>query len=95
VQFEQKFYVKCKFEQKFYVTFQADEVCAPSGIESALDTVRELNENVTAYSNEAKDHMLFPLPGQAMQICSQELGSSTKLIGGAMAQLLTAATQVT
>ena len=38
--------------------------------------------------------MLLPLPGQTMRSCAQELGATSKVIGAAMAQLLTAATQV-
>ena len=37
---------------------------------------------------------LQPLPGQTMPVCAQELGAVSKTVGSSMAQLLTAATQV-
>ena len=73
---------------------QASEVCGPSGIDAALETVRALDRQLSDYTNDAKNGSLQPLPGQTMQTCAQELGAVSKTVGASMAQLLTAAAQV-
>ena len=78
----------------FIVNLQASEVCGPSGIDAALDTVRELDRQLSDYCNDAKLDRLQPLPGQTMKSCAQDLGGTSKTVGSSMAQLLTAAAQV-
>ena len=79
------------FNAKF---FQAGEVCGPSGIDAALETVQGLDRQLSDYCNDAKSDRLQPLPGQTMKSCAQELGATSKTVGASMAQLLTAAAQV-
>ena len=74
--------------------FKASEVCGPSGIDAALESVRGLDRQLSDYCNDAKNGKLQSLPGQSMKSCAQDLGATSKTVGGSMAQLLTAAAQV-
>ncbi|XP_039255853.1 talin-2-like isoform X8 [Styela clava] len=74
-------------------TLKASEVCGPSEIDTALETVRALDQQLSEYCNDAHARNLLPLPGQTMASCAQELGATSKSVGGSMAQLLTAAAQ--
>ncbi|XP_076808289.1 talin-2-like isoform X3 [Clavelina lepadiformis] len=72
---------------------KASEVCGPSGIDAALESVRGLDRQLSDYCNDAKNGKLQSLPGQSMKSCAQDLGATSKTVGGSMAQLLTAAAQ--
>ena len=73
---------------------QANEVCEQSGIDMALDTIKDLHKKLGESIKDARNNTLLPLPGQTMPVCAQELGAVSKTVGSSMAQLLTAATQV-
>lgn len=69
-------------------------MCGPSEIDTAMETVRALDQQLSEYCNDAHARNLLPLPGQTMASCAQELGATSKSVGGSMAQLLTSAAQV-
>ncbi|KAJ8340259.1 hypothetical protein SKAU_G00348920 [Synaphobranchus kaupii] len=88
---------------------KANEACGPMEIDSALTAVQtlknELQEDsaltaVQTLKNElqdakmaAVDGQLKPLPGESLEKCAQDLGSTSKAVGSSMAQLLTCAAQ--
>ncbi|XP_010767867.1 talin-1-like, partial [Notothenia coriiceps] len=71
----------------------AQEACGPLEIENALSTVRGLEKEIQEAKASAKAGILKPLPGETLEKSSQDLGSSTKAVSSAMAQLLSEATQ--
>ncbi|XP_033951567.1 LOW QUALITY PROTEIN: talin-1 [Pseudochaenichthys georgianus] len=72
---------------------KAQEACGPLEIENALSTVRGLEKEIQEAKASAKAGILKPLPGETLEKSSQDLGSSTKAVSSAMAQLLSEATQ--
>ena len=72
---------------------QAAEVCGSLEIDSAIDTVRALAQEMAEAKREAHQGKLLPLPGETVENCALELGATSKTVGSSMAQLLTAANQ--
>ncbi|XP_061451986.1 talin-2 isoform X3 [Rhineura floridana] len=72
---------------------KAHEACGPMEIDSALNTVRTLKNELQDAKMAAVDGQLKPLPGEMLEKCSQDLGSTSKAVGSSMAQLLTCAAQ--
>ncbi len=72
---------------------QAAEVCGSLEIDSAIDTVRALANEMAEAKREAQQGKLLPLPGETVENCALELGATSKTVGSSMAQLLTAANQ--
>ncbi|XP_048825314.1 talin-2 [Brienomyrus brachyistius] len=74
-------------------TQKAHEVCGPMEIDSALTTVQTLKNELQDAKMAAADAELKPLPGESLEKCAQDLGSTSKAVGSSMAQLLTCAAQ--
>uniref|UniRef100_A0A646QFM5 Talin1 n=1 Tax=Hemiscolopendra marginata TaxID=943146 RepID=A0A646QFM5_9MYRI len=72
---------------------RAQEACGSLEIESALDIIRSLDNELDAFNKACEAFQLRPLPGETTESTAQQLGSSAKNVGASMAQLLTAASQ--
>ncbi|XP_036124592.1 talin-2 [Molossus molossus] len=72
---------------------KAHEACGPMEIDSALSTVQTLKSELTDAKMAAAESQLKPLPGETLEKCAQDLGSTSKAVGSSMAQLLTCAAQ--
>ncbi len=68
-------------------------MCGSLEIDSAIDTVRALANEMAEAKREAQQGKLLPLPGETVENCALELGATSKTVGSSMAQLLTAANQ--
>uniref|UniRef100_A0A8C7YXU6 Talin 2 n=1 Tax=Oryzias sinensis TaxID=183150 RepID=A0A8C7YXU6_9TELE len=74
-------------------TQKAHEACGPLEIDSALKTVQTLKCELQDAKISVIDAQLKPLPGETLEKCAQDLGSTSKAVGSSMAQLLTCAAQ--
>nr|XP_033793377.1 talin-1 isoform X1 [Geotrypetes seraphini] len=72
---------------------KAQEACGPLEIDSALNLIRNLEQDLQEAKAAAREGKLKPLPGETMEKCAQDLGSSTKAVSSAIAQLLGEVTQ--
>ncbi|XP_077452246.1 talin-2 isoform X2 [Stigmatopora argus] len=72
---------------------KAHEACGPLEIDSALKTVQTLKCELQDAKMSVIDSQLKPLPGESLEKCAQDLGSTSKAVGSSMAQLLTCAAQ--
>uniref|UniRef100_A0A8C9VV10 Talin 1 n=1 Tax=Scleropages formosus TaxID=113540 RepID=A0A8C9VV10_SCLFO len=72
---------------------RAQEACGPLEIDNALTVVRGLERDMQEAKASAAEGKLKPLPGETLEKCSQDLGTSTKAVSSAIAQLLSEATQ--
>ncbi|XP_052569228.1 talin-2 isoform X3 [Peromyscus californicus insignis] len=72
---------------------KAHEACGPMEIDSALNTVQTLKNELQDAKMAAAEGQLKPLPGETLEKCAQDLGSTSKGVGSSMAQLLTCAAQ--
>ncbi|KAL2093030.1 hypothetical protein ACEWY4_010342 [Coilia grayii] len=72
---------------------KAHEACGPLEIDSALNTVQTLKNELLDAKKSALEGQLKPLPGESLEKCAQDLGSTSKAVGSSMAQLLTCAAQ--
>ncbi|XP_061590619.1 LOW QUALITY PROTEIN: talin-1 [Cololabis saira] len=72
---------------------KAQDACGQLEIDSALTTVRDLEKDIQEAKASAEAGKLRPLPGETLEKCSQELGTSTKAVTSSIAQLLSEATQ--
>ncbi|KAI5614241.1 talin-1 isoform X2, partial [Silurus asotus] len=72
---------------------KAQEACGPLEIDNALNAVRGLEKDMQEAKVAAAEGKLRPLPGETLEKCSQDLGSNTKAVSSAIAQLLSEATQ--
>ncbi|XP_045080973.1 talin-2a isoform X1 [Coregonus clupeaformis] len=72
---------------------KAHEACGPMEIHSALTAVQTLKTELQDAKMAAIDRQLKPLPGESLEKCAQDLGSTSKSVGSSMAQLLTCAAQ--
>uniref|UniRef100_A0A4W6FCP8 Talin 1 n=1 Tax=Lates calcarifer TaxID=8187 RepID=A0A4W6FCP8_LATCA len=72
---------------------KAQEACGPLEIDNALSMVRNLEKDIKDAKASAEEGKLKPLPGETLEKCSQDLGTSTKAVSSAIAQLLSEATQ--
>ena len=79
--------------QTYSTIFQAADACGSLEIDSAIDTVRALSNELATYKKEAHQGTLLPLPGETLESCALDLGATSKIVGSSMAQLLTAANQ--
>lgn len=62
-------------------------------IDSALSTVQTLKSELQDAKMASVESQLKPLPGETLEKCAQDLGSTSKAVGSSMAQLLTCAAQ--
>uniref|UniRef100_A0A8C7UAZ0 Talin 2 n=1 Tax=Oncorhynchus mykiss TaxID=8022 RepID=A0A8C7UAZ0_ONCMY len=74
-------------------TQKAHEACGPLEIDYALNAVQTLRSELQDARMAAHDGQLKPLPGESLEKCAQDLGSTSKAVGSSMAQLLTCAAQ--
>uniref|UniRef100_A0A8C1N4J2 Talin 2 n=1 Tax=Cyprinus carpio TaxID=7962 RepID=A0A8C1N4J2_CYPCA len=72
---------------------KAHEACGPLEIDSALNAVQTLKSELQDAKMATLEGQLKPLPGQTLEKCAQDLGSTSKAVGSSMAQLLTCAAQ--
>ncbi|KAJ8392765.1 hypothetical protein AAFF_G00072490 [Aldrovandia affinis] len=72
---------------------KAQEACGPLEIDNAISVVRGLEKDLQEAKTSATEGKLKPLPGETLEKCSQDLGTSTKAVSSAIAQLLSEATQ--
>ncbi|XP_061881025.1 talin-2a isoform X2 [Entelurus aequoreus] len=75
------------------VAQKAHEACGPMEIDSALTAIQTLKNELQDARLAAGNLQLKPLPGESLEKCAQELGSTSKSVGSSMAQLLTCAAQ--
>ncbi|CAJ1048986.1 talin-2a isoform X2 [Xyrichtys novacula] len=72
---------------------KAHEACGPMEIDSALTAIQTLRSELQDAKLAAVNAQLKPLPGESLEKCAQDLGSTSKAVGSSMAQLLTCAAQ--
>lgn len=72
---------------------KAHEACGPMEIDSALTAIETLRSELQDAKMAAVNDQLKPLPGESLEKCAQDLGSTSKSVGSSMAQLLTCAAQ--
>uniref|UniRef100_A0A3Q2UDK8 Talin 2a n=1 Tax=Fundulus heteroclitus TaxID=8078 RepID=A0A3Q2UDK8_FUNHE len=72
---------------------KAHEACGPMEIDSALTAIQTLRSELQDAKLAAANAQLKPLPGESLERCAQDLGSTSKAVGSSMAQLLTCAAQ--
>nr|XP_015193068.1 PREDICTED: talin-1 isoform X1 [Lepisosteus oculatus]XP_015193073.1 PREDICTED: talin-1 isoform X1 [Lepisosteus oculatus] len=72
---------------------KAQEACGPLEVDNALNVVRNLEKDMQEAKASAANGKLKPLPGETLEKCSQDLGTSTKAVSSAIAQLLSEVTQ--
>nr|XP_046238964.1 talin-2a isoform X1 [Scatophagus argus]XP_046238973.1 talin-2a isoform X1 [Scatophagus argus]XP_046238982.1 talin-2a isoform X1 [Scatophagus argus] len=72
---------------------KAHEACGPMEIDSALTAIQTLRSELQDAKLAAVNTQLKPLPGESLEKCAQDLGSTSKSVGSSMAQLLTCAAQ--
>uniref|UniRef100_A0A8D3E9H8 Talin 2a n=1 Tax=Scophthalmus maximus TaxID=52904 RepID=A0A8D3E9H8_SCOMX len=72
---------------------KAHEACGPMEIDSALTAIQTLRSELQDAKLAAVNDQLKPLPGETLEKCAQDLGSTSKSVGSSMAQLLTCAAQ--
>nr|XP_019935611.1 PREDICTED: talin-2 isoform X1 [Paralichthys olivaceus]XP_019935612.1 PREDICTED: talin-2 isoform X1 [Paralichthys olivaceus] len=72
---------------------KAHEACGPMEIDSALTAIQTLRSELQDAKMAAVNAQLKPLPGETLERCAQDLGSTSKSVGSSMAQLLTCAAQ--
>lgn len=72
---------------------KAHEACGPMEIDSALTAIQTLRSELLDAKLAAANAQLKPLPGESLEKCAQDLGSTSKSVGSSMAQLLTCAAQ--
>nr|XP_043867812.1 talin-1 isoform X1 [Solea senegalensis]XP_043867813.1 talin-1 isoform X1 [Solea senegalensis]XP_043867814.1 talin-1 isoform X1 [Solea senegalensis]XP_043867815.1 talin-1 isoform X1 [Solea senegalensis]XP_043867816.1 talin-1 isoform X1 [Solea senegalensis] len=72
---------------------KAQEACGPLEIDNALSMVRDLEKDMHEAKASAEEGKLKPLPGETLEKCCQDLGTSTKAVGSSIAKLLSEAAQ--
>ncbi|XP_060074093.1 talin-1-like isoform X2 [Ylistrum balloti] len=72
---------------------RAQEAYGSLEVDSALDHLATLDKELEEYRKAAESGGLVPLPGETAETSAQKLGTTSKSVGSAMAQLLTAASQ--
>lgn len=72
---------------------KAQEACGSLEIDSALDAIQGLKDDLTDLKEAAEKGTLRPLPGETQESAAQHLTNSSKTVGSTMAQLLTSSAQ--
>ncbi|XP_055873161.1 talin-1 isoform X5 [Biomphalaria glabrata] len=72
---------------------KAQEACTSLEIDSALDQLGDLEQDIADIKQAAMSGRLTRLPGETAEGCATQLGTTSKTVGSSMAQLLTAAAQ--
>ena len=74
-------------------TSKSEEAYGSLEIDSALDQLFTLDSELVEVRRWAQQGQLRPLPGETAESSASKLGATSKTVGSAMAQLLTAASQ--
>ena len=72
---------------------KARDTCGPLELDSALDMLYALREELDAFSRAVDAYELKPLPGETAEGTAQQLSATSKAVGSNMAQLMTAVAQ--
>nr|XP_022305900.1 talin-1-like isoform X8 [Crassostrea virginica] len=72
---------------------KAEEMCISLEVDAALDHLSGFDKDLEEYRRAVDNGNLVPLPGDTAESSAMKLGSTSKNVGSAMAQLLTAASQ--
>eukprot|EP00058_Branchiostoma_floridae_P006922 XP_002592410.1 hypothetical protein BRAFLDRAFT_67276 [Branchiostoma floridae] len=72
---------------------KAQDACGPLEIDSALDTIRQLDSDLVEIKKSAAEGQLVPLPDESFEGCRATVYSCAKQVGAAMAQLMKEAAQ--
>lgn len=72
---------------------KAQEACGSLELESALDQLDGLHQELNDTKQSALNGRLQPLPGETAESAAMQLATTSKTVGSSMAQLLTAAAQ--
>ncbi|XP_069174235.1 talin-2 isoform X3 [Procambarus clarkii] len=72
---------------------KAQEACGSLEIDSALDAIQYLSDDLNDLKKAAETGTLRPLPGETPENAAQQLTNSSKTVGSTMAQLLTSSSQ--
>lgn len=72
---------------------RAREACSGAELEAASDLIRSLQAELQAFRRASERSELRPLPGETADTAALQLGSTSKSVNFAMAQLLSAASQ--
>ncbi|KZS21620.1 Talin-2 [Daphnia magna] len=72
---------------------KARDTCGPLELDSALDMLYGLKEELDAFSGAVDASKLKPLPGETAESTAQQFSATSKAVGSNMAQLLTAVNQ--
>ncbi|XP_052124986.1 talin-1 isoform X3 [Frankliniella occidentalis] len=72
---------------------RAREACSGAELEAASDLIRSLQAELQTFRRASERHELRPLPGETAETAALQLGSTTKSVNFAMAQMLSAASQ--
>ncbi|XP_059352131.1 talin-2-like isoform X2 [Daphnia carinata] len=72
---------------------KARDTCGPLELDSALDMLYGLKEELDAFSTAVNASDLKPLPGETAESTAQQFSATSKAVGSNMAQLLTAVNQ--
>ena len=68
-------------------------MCGSLEVNSAIDTVKGLSQELAEAKREAQQGKLVPLPGESVESYALELAPTSKTVNSSLAQLLTAANQ--
>lgn len=71
-----------------------EQVPQQAAVDAALAQIHALHDDLSKMRQSLAAKKLVPLPGDRLEKCTAELGSMSKHLGSSMAQLLTAAAQV-
>lgn len=72
---------------------KARDTCGPLELDSALDMLYGLKDELDAFSRAVDASELKPLPGETPEGTAQQFSATSKAVGSNMAQLLTAVNQ--
>lgn len=73
---------------------QMNEVCGSFEAEAMIDSIQLLDKELLELKNAILNGInVKPLPGENLELCEAQLSASSKTVGLAMAQMLTAAVQ--
>ena len=72
---------------------KARDSCGPLELDSALDLLYSLKDELDAFTQAVDAFQLKPLPGETAEGSAQQLAATSKSVGSTMAQLLTAVSQ--
>uniref|UniRef100_A0A914UKX2 Talin 1 n=1 Tax=Plectus sambesii TaxID=2011161 RepID=A0A914UKX2_9BILA len=69
---------------------RAQEVSVSMNLDYAIEVVRGLDDELDQFGRAAQQNQLYPVPGETAEGASTQLTTSTRVIGSALAQMLSA-----